>query len=50
MFKGQFPFPLAPEFWGSWSDSWFETDLLICGTYIAWSNVRSELLRRDYPA
>jgi hypothetical protein len=21
LFKGQFPFPLAPEFWGSWNDS-----------------------------
>jgi hypothetical protein len=26
--KGQFPFPLAPEFWGSWNDSWLETSLL----------------------
>jgi hypothetical protein len=34
-FKDQFPFPLAPEFWGSWSDSWLENDLLACGTYIA---------------
>jgi hypothetical protein len=25
--KGQFPFPLAPEFWGSWNDSWLETSL-----------------------
>jgi hypothetical protein len=32
--KDQFPFPLAPKFWGSWSDSWLETDLLVCGTYI----------------
>jgi hypothetical protein len=25
--KGQFPFPLAPEFWDSWNDSWLETSL-----------------------
>jgi hypothetical protein len=25
--EGQFPFPLAPEFWGSWTDSWLETNL-----------------------
>jgi hypothetical protein len=25
---------LAPEFWGSWSDSWLKTDLLACRTYI----------------
>jgi hypothetical protein len=25
--KGQFPFPLALEFWGSWNDSWLETSL-----------------------
>jgi hypothetical protein len=23
--KGQFPFPLAPEFWGSWNDTWLKT-------------------------
>jgi hypothetical protein len=23
--KGQFPFLLAPEFWGSWNDSWLKT-------------------------
>jgi hypothetical protein len=27
VFKGQFPFPLAPEFWGSWNDSWVRTSL-----------------------
>jgi hypothetical protein len=25
--KGQFPFPLAPEFWGSWNDGWVKTSL-----------------------
>jgi hypothetical protein len=49
-FEDQFHFPLAPEFWGSWSDSWLETDLLVCGTYIVRRNVCSELLRRDYSA
>jgi hypothetical protein len=24
--EGQFPFPLAPEFWGSWTNSWLETN------------------------
>jgi hypothetical protein len=23
--KGQFPFPLEPEFWSSWNDSWLKT-------------------------
>jgi hypothetical protein len=30
--KGQFPFPLAPEFWDSWNDSWLETSLSAYGT------------------
>jgi hypothetical protein len=46
--KDQFSFPLTPEFWGSWSESWLETDLLVCGTYIVQDNVRSELFLRDY--
>jgi hypothetical protein len=25
VFNGQFPFPLALEFWGSWNDSWLKT-------------------------
>jgi hypothetical protein len=25
IFDGQFHFPLAPEFWGSWNDSWLKT-------------------------
>jgi hypothetical protein len=25
--EGQIPFPLAPEFWGSWTNSWLETNL-----------------------
>jgi hypothetical protein len=25
--EGPFPFPLAPEFWGSWTDSWLKTNL-----------------------
>jgi hypothetical protein len=29
--KGQFPFPLAPEFWGSWTNSWLETSLFTYG-------------------
>jgi hypothetical protein len=29
--EGQFPFPLAPEFWDSWTDSWLETNLSIFG-------------------
>jgi hypothetical protein len=29
--KGQFPFPLAPKFWGSWNDSWLETSLSAYG-------------------
>jgi hypothetical protein len=29
--KGQFPFPLAPEFWGSWNNSWLETSLFAYG-------------------
>jgi hypothetical protein len=32
--EGQFPFPLAPEFWGSWNDSWLETSLSACGANI----------------
>jgi hypothetical protein len=26
IFNGQFPFPLALEFWGSWNDSWLKTN------------------------
>jgi hypothetical protein len=29
VFKDQFPFPLAPEFWGSWNDSWLKTNLFV---------------------
>jgi hypothetical protein len=29
--EGQFPFPLAPEFWDSWNDSWLETSLSTYG-------------------
>jgi hypothetical protein len=29
--KDQFPFPLAPEFWDSWTDSWLETNLSAYG-------------------
>jgi hypothetical protein len=29
--KGQFPFPLAPEFWDSWNDSWLKTSLSAYG-------------------
>jgi hypothetical protein len=29
VFKGQFPFPLAPEFWGSWNDSWLKTNSFV---------------------
>jgi hypothetical protein len=25
-FRNQFCFPLAPEFWGSWNDSWLKTN------------------------
>jgi hypothetical protein len=25
--EGKFPFPLAPKFWGSWTDSWLKTNL-----------------------
>jgi hypothetical protein len=32
--QGQFPFPLAPEFWGSWNDSWLETSLSAYGANI----------------
>jgi hypothetical protein len=32
--KGQFPFPLAPEFWGSWNNSWLETSSFTYGTDI----------------
>jgi hypothetical protein len=32
--EGQFPFPLAPEFWGSWNDSWLETSLSACGANV----------------
>jgi hypothetical protein len=32
--KGQFPFFLAPEFWGSWNDSWLETSLSAYGANI----------------
>jgi hypothetical protein len=32
--KGQFPFPLAPEFWGSWNDSWLETSLSAYGANV----------------
>jgi hypothetical protein len=46
--KDQFPFPLAPEFWGIWSDNWLETDLLICRTYVVRYNICSELFRCDY--
>jgi hypothetical protein len=31
IFKGQFPFPLAPEFWGSWNDSWVKTSSFAYG-------------------
>jgi hypothetical protein len=34
MFRDQFPFPLAPEFWGSWNDSWLETDSLAYDAYV----------------
>jgi hypothetical protein len=27
---GQFPFPLAPEFWGSWNDSWLKINSFAC--------------------
>jgi hypothetical protein len=33
-FRDQFPFPLAPEFWGSWNDSWLETDSLAYDAYV----------------
>jgi hypothetical protein len=32
--RGQFPFPLAPEFSGSWNDSWLETSLFAYGANI----------------
>jgi hypothetical protein len=32
--EGQFPFLLAPEFWGSWSDSWLETSLSAYGANV----------------
>jgi hypothetical protein len=32
--KSQFPFPLAPEFWGSWNDSWPKTSLFAYGADI----------------
>jgi hypothetical protein len=44
MYEDRFPFPLAPKFWGSWSDSWLETDSFACETYIVRSNIRSEPL------
>jgi hypothetical protein len=33
-FRDQFPFPLALEFWGSWNDSWLETDSRACDAYV----------------
>jgi hypothetical protein len=33
-FRDQFPFPLAPEFWGSWNDSWLKTDSLAYDAYV----------------
>jgi hypothetical protein len=30
-FQGQFPFPLAPEFWDSWNDSWLKISLSAYG-------------------
>jgi hypothetical protein len=32
--KGQFPFSLAPEFWGSWNDSWLETSSFVYGANV----------------
>jgi hypothetical protein len=32
--EGQFPFPLAPEFWGSWTDSWLETNFSAYGANV----------------
>jgi hypothetical protein len=32
--KGQFPFPLAPEFWGSWNNSCLETSSFAYGADI----------------
>jgi hypothetical protein len=29
--EGQFPFPLAPEFWDSWIESWLETNFSVYG-------------------
>jgi hypothetical protein len=34
VFRDQFPFPLAPEFWGSWDDSWLKTDSFVNGAYV----------------
>jgi hypothetical protein len=33
--EGQFPFPLAPEFWGSWNDSCLKTSLFAYGADVA---------------
>jgi hypothetical protein len=33
-FRDQFPFLLAPEFWGSWNDSWLKTDSFTYDAYI----------------
>jgi hypothetical protein len=33
-FRDQFPFPLAPKFWGSWNDSWLKTDSLAYDAYV----------------
>jgi hypothetical protein len=44
MFEDRFLFPLAPEFWGSWSDSELETDSFVHKTYVVRSDIRSEPL------
>jgi hypothetical protein len=50
VFRDQFPFPLAPEFWGSWDDSWLKTDSFVNGAYVVRGSSGFEPLRCGYPS